>query len=350
MAKTNVLELKGISRVISHFVFWLLSFFFLLVLFGHQYGNYASTILFVLVILFVTIGTTYFTNYYLIPQYLFKGKYAYFILYIIYAVLISVYFEILFSFLYVFKVYQFREVLDPSVIDLFFLMVGTFFIVLMAVGIKMVKRWMLNQQKTQIIAREKVETELKLLKAQIHPHFLFNTLNNIYALALEKSEKTADVIVKLSDILDYLLYETKADFVPLKKEVDLINNYLELEMLRYGNRLKLDKNISTDIDDYKIAPLMLLPFVENAFKHGASKKREEVHVSIKLVVENKSLYFYMENDIPATKESAKNGGIGLQNVKTRLNIAYNNNYNLDIAETSDKFKVKLELNLDKDEL
>ena len=346
MTRINIFELKGAYRILSHLIFWIGAFFFILLLFGHQYGNYSYTLNFVGIMLAITAATSYVTIYYLIPRYLFEKKYFTFVLYSIYLVIISVYFEIIFSFLYVFKVHQFRAVLDPSVIDLFFLMVGTYFIVFIVAGIKLIKHWVNDQQKSQILAKEKVETELKLLKSQIHPHFLFNTLNNIYSLALERSEKTADVIVKLSEILDYLLYETKLEKVPLQKEVQLISNYLELEKLRYGGRLRLNTSFDEHLDSLGIAPLLMLPFVENAFKHGVSKKRNDVIINLSIKVKDAMLMFYIDNDKPEAGSEKNTGGIGLENVRKRLDISYPGKHSLVINESGTKYSVTLEVQLD----
>jgi two-component system LytT family sensor kinase len=230
--------------------------------------------------------------------------------------------------------------------DIFSLLAGTYFIVFLSAGIKLTEYWFHEQQRKQAALREKVETELKLLKSQIHPHFLFNTLNNIYALALQKSDRAPDAIVKLSSLLDYLIYHGENELVPLKNEIELLEHYLDLEKLRYGDRLKASFIKTGDMGHITIAPVLLLPLVENAFKHGVSRSRNRVWIKIQLVISNGDINFRIENSKPPIHPAeGAQGGVGLENLKRRLEILYQGRHSLKILDKEDMYAVCLQLNL-----
>ena len=192
------------------------------------------------------------------------------------------------------------------------------------------------------------EAELKLLKAQIHPHFLFNTLNNLYGLTLEKSDDAPDLVLKLSEILDYILYRCDEKSVPLSEEINNLKNYIEIEKIRYSENLKLDLNFPQETNNLQIAPLIVLPFVENAFKHGVSKFPGIAFVKIKMVVEDKTLVFDIENtrNKDVTKNDNYSKGIGLVNVRKRLDLMYPEKYKLNIKELEEIFSVNLAIKLE----
>ncbi len=218
-----------------------------------------------------------------------------------------------------------------------------------ATSLNVFKHWYLDQKAAQKLQKEKLEAELKFLKAQIHPHFLFNTLNNLYALALKKSDKAPEMVLKLSDLLNYMLYECNAEQVVLRKEIELVENYLEIEKLRYGNNLNVEFTKSGNFDFTSIAPMLILPFIENAFKHGLSDQIDNYFVKINAIVNAKTFEFTVQNsknnfynkiDTQNYKE-----GIGLKNVKRRLELQYKGNYELEIMETDTEFSIKLKINI-----
>lgn len=204
------------------------------------------------------------------------------------------------------------------------------------------------EQKETIkkIELEKTITELNFLKAQVNPHFLFNTLNNLYALIIEKSDKSGECVLKLADILKYILSEGKEDKVPLKKELLLLENYIELEKLR-----KPDANVSfiteLNTNGYSITPLLLLPFVENSFKHGLNTvaKNGFIHLHIKAI--DKFLILTIENNIPPADNpvAVQSHGIGIENVRKRLDLLYPNRHKLLIEKSANSFLVNLQLQL-----
>ncbi len=204
-------------------------------------------------------------------------------------------------------------------------------------------RFYKNQQKYLKLSDQKKTTELNALKHQLNPHFLFNTLNNLYALALKKADETPAVIEKLSDILDYMLYRCNDTFVSLQKEIELIENYLSLEKVRYGKRIQItfDRDINRDV---KIAPLLLLTFIENAFKHGVSQELNEAFIMIKINLESDEIIFNIENSKPNVSiENNTEHRIGLKNIKKQLELLYGDNYFLDIENTKDSYTVTLKL-------
>jgi len=215
-----------------------------------------------------------------------------------------------------------------------------------ALAIKLLKRWYSKQQETQIIIREKINAELQLLKSQVHPHFLFNTLNNIYSFILNGSDKAPGMIKKPSSLLNYILHDCNQQLVSLEKELSMIQDYIALEQVRYGERLNLSMHIQGSPKDKMISPLLLIPFVENSFKHGTSRMLIHPWVKLDIYVERDFLEFKISNNKP---EQQSNGlgkkGIGLNNVKKRLDLLYPATHTLNIVENEMSFDVFLRVKL-----
>lgn len=214
----------------------------------------------------------------------------------------------------------------------------------LSTGIKVINQWLRSEQRNKEIANEKLKAELSFLKAQINPHFLFNTLNNIYALASAQSEHTAAAVMKLSSIMRYVLTEARNDLVPLEKEIQFTSHYIELQKMRLTDKTVIDFTIQGDPIGRQIAPLLLLPFVENAFKYGVST-RERSPISILLEIKRDSLYFSICNQKhPNTLlRASDNTGIGISNTKRRLDLFYEDRYALDIDDRTNDFSVKLKI-------
>lgn len=196
------------------------------------------------------------------------------------------------------------------------------------------------EKEKQLVA-EKLQSELNFLRSQTNPHFLFNTLNNLYHLARKQSANTSDAILKLSDMLRFMLYECASPSIRISQEIKVIRDYLELEKLRYGERLKADFQVEVDDESQAISPLLLLPFVENAFKHGASESRGETWVRIFLKVKNGQLDFRVENVKDLGNAEIKDG-LGLKNVKRQLELLYPE-HDLTIDNQGDKFVVGVKI-------
>ena len=215
-----------------------------------------------------------------------------------------------------------------------------------AVAIKLMKHWRLKLKETEEFAREKARAELQLLKAQIHPHFLFNTLNNIYFYTLNASPHAPGMIKKLSGMLHYILHECDQLLVPLEKELKMIQDYIALEKIRYGDQMQMRVAIKGDTRNKSIAPLLLIPFVENSFKHGASKMIIHPEIIIDITIENNELVFFITNNKPLLPEpTPRQAGLGLKNVKKRLQLLYPRKHELNIVSESGSYSVLLKISL-----
>lgn len=204
--------------------------------------------------------------------------------------------------------------------------------------LKLSKSW----YQLQRVEKEKLSIELNSLKSQVNPHFLFNSLNSIYSLALSKSDQTAETVLELSNLLRYMLYEVGDDQVDLSKELEMLENYIELQKIRSDQSTKVSFNISGDTSQFKIAPLLLFPLVENAFKHGVKGVSDAAYVDIKLNI-NQEIEFQIKNNKGQVDdmEQGKYGGIGLENVKRRLALIYSGKHSFEVNETDADFEVKL---------
>ncbi len=206
-----------------------------------------------------------------------------------------------------------------------------------------------SQQKTLALEKEKLQAELNQLRNQVHPHFLFNTLNNLYSLIIKKSDVAETAVLKLSGLMRYMLYEANVPKVSLSKEVEYLKNYVDLEKLRFDSHTDISFNAEID-KEYSISPFLLIPFVENAFKHGPSSNKNS-WIVISILVKNKKLIMQIEN----AKQNEQNqktdfdGGIGFINVKKRLELLYPNNYSLNAQDNGLSYEVILKLNLDDNE-
>jgi hypothetical protein len=214
-------------------------------------------------------------------------------------------------------------------------------------SLKTLKNWRLEQLRTDILAKENANAELQLLKAQIHPHFLFNTLNNIYSFSLYKSPQAGTLVNKLSGMLDYMIHECDEKMVALEKELMIIEDYMSLEKIRYGKRLDMQVEIHGDFENKFIAPLLMIPFVENCFKHGTSQMLQHPWIKLEITTMKDQLFFKLSNSKPSLfnpKEQDK--GIGLVNVRKRLQLLYPRKYQLEITETEDTFTVSMQILLE----
>jgi len=350
----DLFNFKGwVARIVSHLIFWAVAYLFFIVFYGRANQNYQMTVIFVSLLFPLAMATTYLLIYYLIPRFLFRGKRFLFALLLIYLIVITSWLSELISVIIFisFANYQVKAMVPVS-FDVLSLIVGLYFICLIAVAIKQIKRAFFMQQENAELEKRKLDielklkdAELKLLKAQIHPHFLFNTLNNLYGLALEKSDMAPDLVLRLSGLLDYMLYQCNQSKVSLLDEINQLYNYIEIEQLRYGERLQLEINQSGDAGNLQIAPMLLLPFIENAFKHGVSKQISHPFILVNIIIQASQLVLNIENSFDRSfeKEQEYSKGIGLNNVKKRLEMLYPENYSLLISSEETTFKVILKI-------
>ena len=213
---------------------------------------------------------------------------------------------------------------------------------------KVIRKKQQAESRNASLERDKNRAELNALKSQLHPHFLFNTLNNLYALTVQKSDKAPETVGKLSQILDYILYQCNNNLVPLEKEVELLENYLSLERLRYGDDITITF-VKAYSEQTLIAPLLLLSIIENAFKHGASASLGQPEIHIDLRQEGEQLYFTVRNTKNETKQKGDTNyikGIGVANVKQQLEIVYPD-FDYEVTDTNGWYVVALRLNMTK---
>jgi len=220
--------------------------------------------------------------------------------------------------------------------------------VFLVVSVKLIKERFEEKNRQEVLQKEKVTAELNFMKAQIHPHFLFNTLNNLYVLTLQKSDKASETVLKLSEMLDYMLYKCNSNRVAIAEEVQLIKNYINLEQLRYGDRLEVVFKLDIDADQTQIAPLILVSLIENAFKHGASGAVVAPKIAIEFKVKNNELQFSIYNTKPSQAQNDETNfkkGIGLKNIKNQLALIYPEKHFIEIKETKESYLVNLNIKL-----
>ncbi len=333
-------------RILWHILFWIAWYFFYAITYGSYNDNYSEELLVNLYLLPVRMLGAYAFIYLILPLIVDKKEYGTFVLStIVHAILFGTGLWLIFYFFIYCQgcVYE-SEVPILNFPKILGTLISNYSVPTTAAAIVLFKKSFKDQQYARELEKQKIEAELKYLKAQIHPHFLFNTLNNLYALTLRKSEKASDVVIKLSEMLDYIIYNSNEREVKLEDEIRHIHAYIALEKIRYGDRLHLNIKIKGDAKDKYIAPLILLPFVENSFKHGASSEIDNPEIEISLEINENNLTFVVSNTFNETiKKESYTEGIGLKNVKRRLELIYPELYHLNIEKQKNKFQVILRL-------
>lgn len=231
------------------------------------------------------------------------------------------------------------EILKPARGNSIFLF---FVVLLISGGFRITQEWRKAERKRRIIENERITMELSLLRSQINPHFLFNTLNNIYSLAVMKSDMTADAVMKLSDIMRYMTEDANSDRVSLSREADYIRHYVELQKIRLGEKTQVQLEMSGEFTQYTIPPLILMPFVENAFKYGISS-HESSTIIISLKADSAQISFIVSNKIFHKPQPAASRGLGIKITRQRLEHLYPEKHSLVITETGSIFTVTLNL-------
>ncbi|MES3017634.1 MAG: histidine kinase [Bacteroidota bacterium] len=344
----------------EHTIFWLVALVILTLYFGADKPNYWIPLRNNLGYMPLHMAYFYIVGYIIVPKYLYPKKYFLFLIALITCCFMIAVFARILDILYV-DPYMFELQKTMNIRFVWEKMEGTFtdkilrpyyftnavksanLLVWVALCIKFFKMWYERRQAA-------TEAELNFLKGQIHPHFLFNTLNNLYSLTIQQSPKSPDVVMGLSDILRYMLYECNTEAISLTRDIEIIESYIALEKLRYEDRLELNLSVSGEIADIEIAPLLMLPLIENAFKHGASEKVGDAWISIDISVRRNVLKLKVSNSKPELIPEdiiRHKGHIGLSNVQKRLDILYPNAHELKLFEEEDMFAAILELELDK---
>jgi len=345
------------NRKLWHLVYWIVSACLMFFIFGNRNYDLQIRLILVSFLIVVSYGISFYVNKYLITKFLFEGKVWLFV-YILFAVFIITLWLISFSIILIvtYSAFYLPNQIVPQQDDILILIAGNYLIVVIAVVIHFIKESYKRLIENNNIEKKKQEAELKLkeanlklLQGQIHPHFLFNMLNNLYGLINEDISGSRDIIIKLSDLLDYMLYECDNEKVLLHKEIFFIENYIKLEKVRHTNNFNIEFDYKLRDKSIKIAPLVLFPFVENAFKHGFGNPRDSF-IKINLIQESNRLLFEIENSISEINYDKylhqEGKGIGLKNIKDRLNLIYNDKYQLNIDDSEHSFKVNLTIELD----
>ena len=345
----------GLGKIfLRHSLFWLLVLLFFTFFFGFEDSGFWQVVVFSAFLLPVTIATTYVFIYRIIPEYLIPKRYLLFGLYSFAAILISASYITISAF--------YGKVLTPGygnpdsfpiTKSLVYILISVYLVVAIASAFSLLKHNYSVAAKNEELKNRILEAQLKLreqelnyLKMQIHPHFLFNSLNTIYGLSLTNHRSASEMILQLSELIDYILYQTKKPLVPLKAEIKHICNYIDLEKKRFQDQLNVDFQMQEVSEDILIAPMLLLPFVENCFKHGRGEDGQ-LSICLKLKLENEEMLFEISNSKHPDSKNSSEAGIGLDNLKRRLELLYENQYQLQIENKPDIFEVKLILNLSK---
>ena len=219
--------------------------------------------------------------------------------------------------------------------------------IIITTGFKYYRLGLKQQHRLQEAEFKQLQTELSLLKSQVNPHFFFNTLNNLYALSLDKSERVPEVILKISDLMRYVLESSKRKTVPLTDEVHFLESYVALEKLRLSGNADIQMSVNGNLDGTSIAPMLLAPFIENSFKHGMNTSAKGGYIHIQFDVGSHDMHFTIENSKPLSSKLEQNGSarMGLENVKRRLDLLYPDTHELSIQEDETKHRVDLSIRL-----
>ncbi len=344
------LNLKHIRVIFLHLVFWIAVWFFFVYFFSYNSDDNSYVRWFSSFLLPLTMLVTYLVVFVLIPRFLLTRNYLKFFLYSFYTLIFSSYIIVLVIYGCLIFLLDFNiSIMPPMSKNFFFILILVYLIVGVVSFISVLNHNFRTDSRNKELQNKILATQLQIkeqelhyLKMQIHPHFLFNTLNTIYGFALKQSKQTPDIILKLSNLLDYILYQINKPRVSLKEEVMHIREYVDLEKIRFQDTLKVDFSASEIVDEIQIAPMLLIPFVENAFKHGAIRDGF-MQVSITVKVFENQLEFCVRNTIIPEEIKEENAGIGLENSKKRLELHYHDNYTLDQEISDNWYIVKLSI-------
>jgi sensor histidine kinase YesM len=343
-----IARLKRIARNewVHHILFWAFAYIMLLSMFSTSSSINKIDHIYTAIFLFTLVLATEINLLVLIPRFLYRKKFLLYLLILVCA---------LFAFT-AFNQLLFNHLIDYTLPGYYFISYYSFFdtlkffIVFAGVTtlLKLSTEWfyLIEARQNLITAqKDKVDAELKALRNQLNPHFLFNSLNVIYSLSLNKSPDTSKVVLQLSDILRYVIYDTNDEFIPVKEEISLIENYIDLQRYRVNRQTEIKFDTEVSDETARIAPMLLLPLVENCFKHGVRKEIRNAFVIIALKSDQNAITFTIENSKPLKvfEDTPDQGGIGLENIRNRLRLIYPDRHKIEIIEGERVFRVKMEL-------
>ena len=334
----------------SQILFWIGYFTFNTIRWGSFYSDYAYSFKSNLIEFPFHIALSYIFIFYLLPK-LFNGKVVDFFTLLIISLGLALVLKFLVAYYFTSGDVMPEYAGITSTLNLAYAtsyLLGQIYVIGFVTAIKLAIDWIKQKEYLTETNEMLLENELKYLRSQIQPHFFFNTLNNLYSLTIDKSDKAPDLILKLSDLMKYFLYETGKEFQTLENEISHIKDYIEIEKLRYDENLKVNFNINSKTKKVIVKPLILIPLVENAFKHGARNSKKNGYITIDLNATSNLLDFRIENSFekPTKKIKAQIGGIGLTNLKKRLDLNYGPDFfNLDIIKEKNKYIAHLKIKL-----
>ncbi|MCM4161475.1 histidine kinase [Antarcticibacterium flavum] len=337
-------------KIALHSIFWFLVLSFFSYFLGAPNENLFYSGSFAAFLLPVTMATTYTTIYYLLPGFLLKKKYLLFSLYSFYTLVLSA-FAIVISIFYgfVFMLNMDYHGMPAPGRSLLSMMVLVYLVVILVSAFILLKQNYSSIAENRALENKFLEAQLKLkeqelhyLKLQVHPHFLFNTLNTLYGHALKKSIETPDMILKLSNLLDYLLYQADKPLVSLSSEIEHIKDYISLEQIRFRDNLLVDLDLPAATENIEIPPMLLIPFVENSFKHGQAVDGK-LKISIRLQADKEHLQFTIKNSVKDDQQSETQNGLGLKNLKKRLQLLYPDTHSFSAEKIGNSFEAHLSL-------
>lgn len=331
-----------------HLIFWITYFLLNIIRWGSYFNDYWYSIKSNLVEFPLHIIIVYYNVYYLFPYFILNKKYYQFFVYFIASL----------TFLYLLRTGLNYLLVSENIWPeadgiqnafafnhIVAVITGEIYVIAFVSSIKLIFDWTYENNRLENLKATQLKTELQFLKAQIQPHFFFNTLNNLYALTLEKSKHASDVVLKLSQIMEYILYDAKETKITLLKEINYIQNYIDLEKLRSGNKINVEINMQGAIESQNVPPLLFLPFIENCFKHG-SIENNKLNIKIGFEVTNANLLkFSVINNYDLVSQSKKNHGIGNKNVLRRLELLYKDRFTFNSRTEKENYIVELSIHL-----
>lgn len=325
-----------------HSVFWLLSFVLCAFLLSYD-NNWKEALLLALIYLPVTIASAYIISNYLIPKYLLKRKKRKFVLYVLYVIILTVYATLLINTVVLMFVanYQFK-LMPPATRDIAILNTVLFLIVFLFVAINSIEKWRKTEDEKNEAIKNMAEAELRFLKSQLNPHFLFNTMNNLYTLTLKKSDKAPELILRLSALLEYILENSKRNLINLSDEIVSLEDYTYVESFRFGDRLVIEKDIRTQNAEFiKIPPLILITLMENSFKHGGKNNTGKLFIKNSIRETKDELQISFSNNFIESEHNEK--AIGLKNIESQLSYIYNGDYALKETALNGIFTIEIKI-------
>ena len=341
--------------IVYHTLFWVVYFLFNTLRWGSYFDDYTYSFHSNLVEFPIHIVLVYFNLYYLLPK-LIPAHFGRYLGLLAMAILFMSLLKIVITYeLVTTDIWKESSRQETDLFGINYILavfIGELYVIGLTTAIKMTIDYVKNQRRTRELEKINMDTELSMLKSQLQPHFFFNTLNNLYSLTLDKSDQAPETVLKLSELMSYIIYQGNQKQVELAKEVHHIHHYLDLEKLRFGQRLNIEFEITGLMGGHSIPPLILLPFIENAFKHGTCNKTGKIPLTIALEIKEKQLTFFVRN-LKNNAEEGGNGlrlpqngqGIGLKNTKRRLGLLYPDQHQLHIDEDEDHYSVNLKIPL-----